>query len=179
MKRSAGLFSLLLGVVLALVPLSAGAAPGCGITWGSLDKQAEHPDGQELQDVRTGRHECYDRLVLDVGGGPASYVVRYVPQVYEDASGEPVALRGAAFLEVVVRVPAYDQNGRPTYHPADENELVDVTGYRTFRQVAWAGSFEGQTTIGVGVRARLPFRVFVLDGPGGDGRVVLDVAHAW
>jgi hypothetical protein len=51
---------------------------------------------------------------------------------------------------------------------------VNVSGYRTFRQVAWAGSFEGVTTVGLGTRARLPFRVFTLPG-----RVVVDVAHRW
>ena len=56
---------------------------------------------------------------------------------------------------------------------------VNVAGYTTFRQVAWAGSFEGQTSIGLGVRARLPFRVFTLAGPGGGSRIVVDVAHRW
>jgi hypothetical protein len=54
-----------------------------------------------------------------------------------------------------------------------------VSGYRTFRQAAWAGTYEGQTTIGVGVRARLPMRVFVLNGPGGERHLVVDVAHSW
>jgi hypothetical protein len=54
-----------------------------------------------------------------------------------------------------------------------------VTGYQTFRQVAWAGSFEGQSTIALGVRARLPFRVFTLAGPGTGSRLVIDVAHFW
>jgi hypothetical protein len=45
--------------------------------------------------------------------------------------------------------------------------------------MAWAGSFEGQTTIGVGVRARLPMRTFVLSSTGGGYRVVVDVAHRW
>ena len=58
-------------------------------------------------------------------------------------------------------------------------ELVDVRGWTTFRQVAYAGCFEGQTTVGVGVRARLPFRVFALDGPGAGSRLVIDVAHRW
>ena len=35
------------------------------------------------------------------------------------------------------------------------------------------------TTLGVGVRARLPFRVTMLPGPGGHTRLVLDVAHRW
>jgi hypothetical protein len=45
--------------------------------------------------------------------------------------------------------------------------------------VVFGGSFEGQTLFGVGARARLPFRVFTLAGPGGHSRIVLDVAHRW
>lgn len=43
----------------------------------------------------------------------------------------------------------------------------------------WAGTFEGYTSLGLGVRARLPFRVFALDGPGDGSRLVVDVAHRW
>ncbi len=72
--------------------------------------------------------------------------------------------------------------GRATYDPANDSEAVDVGGFRTFRQVAWAGSHEGASTLGLGVRARLPFRVTVLAGAPGrpnGARVVVDVAHAW
>ncbi|HWH28155.1 MAG TPA: hypothetical protein VNU26_04190, partial [Mycobacteriales bacterium] len=78
-----------------------------------------------------------------------------------------------------VNAPAHDASYRPTYVPADRRQLVDVAGWRTFRQVAWAGSYEGYTSLGLGVRARLPFRVFVLDGPGDGSRLVVDVAHRW
>jgi hypothetical protein len=54
-----------------------------------------------------------------------------------------------------------------------------VRGYPTLRSVVYGGSFEGYTTFGVGVRARLPFRVFTLDGPGRGSRIVVDVAHRW
>jgi hypothetical protein len=84
-----------------------------------------------------------------------------------DGSGNVVPVAGGAILSVVVRAPAYQVIRTP------------VAGYRTFRDVAWAGSFEGQTTFGLGVRARLPFRVFQLDGPGNGTRVVVDVAHRW
>jgi hypothetical protein len=56
---------------------------------------------------------------------------------------------------------------------------VDDHRYRTFRQVAYAGDFEGQLTLGLGVRARLPFRVFVLESIERSPRVVIDVAHRW
>ena len=89
---------------------------------------------------------------------------------------EPIALRGGAFIDVTVFAPAYDLNGTPT---VDLGALPRTSGYRTFRQVASGGSFEGYTTIGLGVRARLPFRVFTLSGPGSGSRLVIDVAHRW
>ena len=54
-----------------------------------------------------------------------------------DGSGAPVALRGNAQLRVVIKAPAYNDSGSPTYEPASWNELVDVGGYQTFRQVSW------------------------------------------
>ena len=57
--------------------------------------------------------------------------------------------------------------------------MADVAGYRTLRDVVYGGTFEGYTTFGVGVRARLPFRVLTLAGPDGGSRIVIDVAHRW
>ncbi len=72
--------------------------------------------------------------------------------------------------------PSYDAQGNATYSPAG---AAPVTGYPTLRSVVYGGSFEGYTTFGVGVRARLPFRVFVLTGPGAHSRLVIDVAPSW
>lgn len=90
-----------------------------------------------------------------------------------------MSLAGAADLQITLNAPAYDDSGRATYSPARPNTAVNVAGYRTFRQVALAGSFEGETTLGLGVRARLPMRVTVLIGPGSGSRIVVDVAHRW
>ena len=123
--------------------------------------------------MRAGRHDCYDRLVLDLGGGPsAGFRVGYVDAVYNDPRGDVVPLRGGARLLVVVMAPSPGT-------PAAATELADINGYPTFRQVAYAGRFEGQTSVGLGVRARLPFRAFVLTGPGDVSRLVVDVAHRW
>jgi hypothetical protein len=173
--------------VVAPAPAQA-AAPYCGITWGSLPKAAEARtpgDAEMVNGIRSGRHACFDRLVVDLGGQDTtfgSYDVRYVAQVHEDGRGNAVPVRGAADLQVVVRAPAYDYRGLATFDPRNDREVVDVSGYSTFRQVAWAGSFEGSTTMALGVRARLPFRVFPLAGTAqsDDGpRLVIDVAHAW
>lgn len=167
-------------LVVAGASAPATAAPYCGITWGSTAETDAGGSSAPLVNVRAGQHTCYDRLVLDVDGPADGYSVRYVSQVTQDGSGRPVPLRGAADLSVVIHSPAYDvETGEPTYEPANRSELVNVSGWRTFRQVAWAGSFEGSTTIGLGVRARLPFRVSIVPGPGERSRVVVDVAHAW
>jgi hypothetical protein len=159
---------------------TAGASPYCGITWGSLAKSRATTASSSLTNVRAGQHTCFDRLVLDFAGRTPASTVRYVSGVPYQAQSGTIPLRGGAFLEIVVSGPAYDPNtGQPTYRFANRNELVNVTGWRTFRQVAFGGSFEGYTTIGLGVRARLPFRVFTLAGPGTGSRLVIDVAHRW
>jgi hypothetical protein len=171
------LLSLLVAVSLGLVaaPAQAHPHPYCGIYWGSLAKSVNTGSTGKVTNVRAGRHACYDRLVLDVSGDARGYFVRYVSEVRMDGSGQRVPLRGGARLEVVATAPAIATDA--WFLP--NGELIDTTGYRTFRHVAWAGSFEGQTTIGLGVRARLPFRVFLLDGPGDGSRLVVDVAHRW
>jgi hypothetical protein len=169
--------------VLAPAPATA-ADPYCGQVWGSLAKTEPAMSQANVVNVRTGQHYCFDRLVIDIKAPDANapvpgYTVRYVPQVVQDGSGLPVPLRGQAFLQVTVNAPAYDAAGNPTYNPANKNELSNVTGYQTFRQVAWAGSFEGYSSLGLGVRARLPFRVLSLPGPDAGSRLVVDVAHFW
>jgi hypothetical protein len=185
MKRSV---SAVVGLVLAMLVLVAGlagpasAAPYCGIRWGSLEKSVTRPVTPAtgtLTDVRAGRHTCYDRLVLDVRGRSAGYTVRYVSELVQDPSGQVVVVDGGARLEVVARLLQRDPLVDPVYTPADPLHAVDVTGFRTFRQVAYLGGFEASEQLGLGVRARLPFRVFELDGPGTGSRIVLDVAHRW
>jgi hypothetical protein len=179
-KLHAWLAVLLMIVGLGLVaPSSATAAPYCGITWGSLAKSSSRMTTAPITNVRAGRHTCYDRMVVDIKGKRAGFDVRYVKHVRSEGSGFIVPLRGAADLQVVVRAPAYNSKGQPTYKPRDRKNLADVSDFRTFRQIAWAGSFEGQTTIGLGVRAKLPFRVFTVAGPGSHTRLVIDVAHRW
>jgi len=162
---------------LGLAP--AAADPYCGQVWGSLSKTNPAMSKAKVVNVRTGQHYCFDRLVIELNGPVAGYTIRYVPQVVQDGSGVPIPLEGQAFIQLTVNAPAYDDAGNPTYNPVNKSELTDVAGYQTFRQVAWAGSFEGYSSLGLGVRARLPFRVQTLSGPGAGSRLVVDVAHFW
>lgn len=181
-----------LGLALAGVPAvavtasasSATAASSCSTAtahWGSLFKSSSSVTRADITNVRSGRHACFDRLVIDLAGSPAraGYQVKYVTNVHAAGSGRVVPLRGGADLQIVAKAPTYNTSGSATYRPANPRELTNVSGYSTFRQVASAGSFEGQTTIGLGVRARLPYRVFTLAGPGNGSRLVIDVAHRW
>ena len=168
----------------ALVVATPAQAAYCGITWGSLPKVASGASGAAdyLTNVRAGQNACYDRLVIDLNGEDAtfgSYDVRYVRRVVADGSGAAVPVRGGAVLQVTVGAPNYDEQNSPTYRPVNHRELVKVGGFRTFRQVAWAGTFEGTSVVGLGVRARLPMRAFTVARADGGHRVVVDVAHRW
>ena len=159
--------------------------PYCGIWWGSRAKSSsvESYTTATIRNLRAGRHECFDRLVVDLGppsaglaGGQATgFQARYVP----DLDGGTGRIAGDARLTVLVNAPAHDDDYEPTYAPRDPLHSVDVSGFRTFRQVAFLGTFESQTEVVLGVRARLPYRVFVLAGPGAATRLVIDVAHRW
>jgi hypothetical protein len=169
-------------------------APYCGIYCGSLAKTGSAPgepdwstfptDGSAVDNLRAGQHDCYDRLVIDVLGSRPGYRVQYVDTVAEYSvidgeRGPAIPLHGGALLEIVVPTNTSDAHGYETYAPASRDQLVNVTGWRTFRQVAEVGYYEAQRQFGVGVRARVPFRVFTLNGPGDHSRLVIDVAHRW
>ncbi|MGK4584176.1 AMIN-like domain-containing (lipo)protein [Kitasatospora sp. HPMI-4] len=171
----------------AVVPATASAATRpaaasqCATDWGSLPKSDRTFTSNQLVNVRTGQNPCYDRMVLDVPGvsdaNRIGYQVRYVDELLQQASGTPIPVSGGAVLEIVVTASTMDFGaGKPSYPGQAGQPLpgVDLTGYRTFTDARFAGSHEGYTQLGLGVRARLPFRVFQLDN-----RVVVDVAHDW
>jgi len=164
----------------------------CGIYWGSLAKTGSATgapdwstvptDGSAVDNVRAGQHDCYDRLVIDVLGSRPGYRVQYVDAIAEysvDGRGPSIPLQGGAFLEVVVPTNIGDADGYQMFSPMNRYQLVNVAGWRTFRQVVEVGYYEIQRQLGLGVRRRLPFRAFTLDGPDDHSRLVIDVAHRW
>lgn len=175
------------GSIGAAVP-SGAAMPGLGTTasasacstaWGSGVKSADEAGAVPLRNVTVSRGECFDRMVFDVPGasGRVGHHVSYVEAFRQDGSGDPIPVRGGAILQIFVSAPSYDPvTLRPTYSGKAGKPLpgVDVAGYRTFRDTKFGASFEGQTQVGLGVRARLPFRVL----QSGD-KLIVDVAHTW
>lgn len=169
-----------MGATLTVAAVPAQAAAACPTGWGSLTESRAVGTADPVTNVRTGRHACYDRLVVDVPGagkGSLGYRVGYVDRLHQDGSGRHIPVSGGAVLEIRVAAPAYDPaTGASTYPGRVSRPLpgVDLDGYRTFRDTRFAGSFEGDTQLGLGVRARLPFRVLRVDD-----RVIVDVAHTW
>jgi hypothetical protein len=126
-----------------------------------------------VTDVRTGRHEGYDRVVFYVAGtGMPGWDVRYVAEALGQASGEPVRVTGNAVLQVTIT-----GVGNPTDTGIDEydgTQPLPGAGTDVVTEVVWDSTFEGSSVAFVGVTEQVPFRVYLLQGP---TRVVLDVAH--
>jgi hypothetical protein len=167
---------------------SPGATDHCAEvqTWGSDPQGATPQIPDEFYLVRAGRHDCFDRLVFDVNGtidGPSAvgYSVAYeADEVTADRSGEPVPTAGAAHLRVVLRAPAlgYGTSGHFPDHQVGEDYLTagQLRDWGSLREVTFAGTSEGQSTVAVGVASRLPFRVGSYERDG-YSHVYVDVAH--
>src|SRR5918998_5736701 len=111
------------------------AATSCVTPWGSTSEWVEPLGAAPLTAVRTGRHDCFDRVVFDLAGPAAGYRVEYVDQVFQDGSGAVLPVPGGARLLANVNHPAYDEAGNSTILPAPTagRRITDVRGYRTLR----------------------------------------------
>jgi hypothetical protein len=123
-----------------------------------------------LVDVRAGRHPGFDRVVFEFRGAAVPrHRIGYVDQLVQDGSGEPVAVAGAADLEVVFHgVNAHDDDGTPTVGPRRFS-----TGLPAVKEVAQTGDFEAVVGYGIGIDRQRPIKVSTLSNP---SRLVVDVA---
>jgi hypothetical protein len=155
----------------SVAPKDTAKAASCAEHWGTGAKHAGGMVQSKVLTVRAGQHTCFDRLVFSLGRGPAAgFRVQYVRHIIADGSGMVLHVRGGARLLITIKAPA------ASHFPASARNLVNVRGFRTFRQVRGAGTFEGITSAGLGVRTKLPFRVFTEHGRGPGSRLVIDVA---
>ncbi|MGQ7296145.1 AMIN-like domain-containing (lipo)protein [Quadrisphaera sp. KR29] len=122
--------------------------------------------------LRTGRHACFDRVVIDFAGGVPEYRVRWLARgerLRADGSGRVVPLQGERVLEVVLL-------------GADRFEAARRTAPRlpAVRSTYLSPSFEATVQVGVGVRTGAASRVSglrVFEIGGAHPRLVIDVAH--
>jgi LPXTG-motif cell wall-anchored protein len=174
--RLARLVARLLVAAAAALLITAVFDPARGLAstqpgFSTQPRVVEHPPvgSATLTGLRAARHASFDRVVFQLDGPIPSYSVRYVAVVHLDGSGAPLPLRGAAFLEVVVHAPTHNQDGRPVLRPTRLRPH-----FPALREVKAPGSFEGQTTAGIGVTSRVGFRVLELANP---TRIAVDLAH--
>lgn len=122
--------------------------------------------------VRVGRQAGFDRVVWEfTGTGTPTYRVRYVDVPTADGSGDPVAVTGDAFLEVVITSVGIPAAGAT--RPPDPTASA-LAGTVVAEANAIFGGFEGYGQSFIGVRDReRPFKVSLLTGP---TRLVVDIA---
>lgn len=126
--------------------------------------------GLVLVDVRVAEAEGFDRIVLEFSGtGTPGWVVNYVDDAHLEGSGEIVALRGSATLDIYASDttwPAPDYyRGPRRLAPEDADGITEVYV---------GGTFEGYTQVLAGIDGDpARFRVFALTAP---SRLVIDVA---
>lgn len=161
------------------VPAPAAAAPAsaasraCATAWGSLAKTAPGVPGtadpfrSRVPGVRTGHHACFDRVVFDVEGPIGAPTAEDVDS-YRAYAGSPIT---GTFIQVAI-----PQEARMY---VDAVTSVRGTGLTTVTGTGLVGKDPNRSTFVVQTRARLPYRLFVLKGPGATNRVVIDVAHRW
>lgn len=156
----------------ATAPTPGGDDAPAGAGTGPSEERATGA-GLSVVDVRTGRHDGYDRVVVELAGDPSSvpgWYAHYVDEPSQQGSGEPVDVAGDRSLEVVVRGLGYP------FDTGQEEFLGSVEGQGTalVREVAVGGVFEGQAQVHVGLDAPAdaPYRVTRLSDP---PRVVVDL----
>lgn len=126
-----------------------------------------------VTDIRIGRHDGFDRVVLEVDGrGIPGWDTRYVDQAREQGSGFLVELAGDGVLEITLTGVGYpfdtgvEEYSGPRRLASADTEVVT--------EVVWDSTYEGSSVAFVGTDSTMPFRVYSLDDP---VRVVLEVAH--
>lgn len=166
-------------------PVASGGVTGPGgegCTFaGTNDPKAGPTDAATmlLTDVRVGTHGCFERVVFEVRpreGEPASplgYRVEYQPgPITQDGSGEPVDVKGAAFLVVTMNATGVDLTKPDAPEVYSGPASIDAAGTTRIQQVRRTGDFEGVVTWVIGLDASRPFQVEVQEAP---TRLVVDI----
>ena len=132
-------------------------------------------------EIRTGAHDCYERIVLELAQGPAptpsdfpGYWVRYGanPVALGQTDDQFVTIDGGAVLLVTVASWMYETDA--SGDPVDYAGALDLfpTNVRTIRELRMIDNSEGVHTWAIGLDTRRNFVVDTLTSP---DRLVIDV----
>ena len=116
--------------------------------------------------VRQARHRGYTRIVVDLlGAGTPHYFAEYVDVPIGDGSGDPITMRGNAFVQISLTGIRYPEDG-------DKKAPLFTDGLNGVDQIYVTQGFEGVSQVVIGVDSKVPFRVFTLEDP---SRFVVDI----
>ncbi|ANS77497.1 hypothetical protein SGUI_0101 [Serinicoccus hydrothermalis] len=126
-------------------------------------------------ELRAGRHEGFDRVVVDLTGTPAStgpgWVASYEGSPTRAGSGAPAGVAGDSVLQLVLGGMAYPEPGDPVYDAGDYG--LDTHSLGAVVEVIRTTPFEGQLQVFVGMTGEpRAYRVFTLSDP---LRLVVDI----
>lgn len=146
-------------------PDPADAAPW---TIGLAEQKRDGSPIATLKDVRTGKHEGYDRVVFELDRVPGWHVEYVDEPVRQCGSGEPTPIAGDGWLEIrLTPAAAHDEAGNATVR--ERERALDLGNAKELEATC---DFEADVTWVIGVGSPNPFRVFELSDP---PRVVVDV----
>lgn len=137
-----------------------------------VEKKRSTMEPALLKEVRTGRHENFDRIVFQFAGPDVpGYHVEYIDKpVRQCGSGAEVPLGGDGFLLVRLQpANAHDENGKSTIVQRELNSNLPV-----IRESKLICDFEADVQWILGVSRPNRYRVLELLNP---ARLVVDVKH--
>lgn len=134
-----------------------------------------------LQAVRVAVHDDYDRVTFELvpRSGQEAKVPHWQveparPPLLQDGSGEPIQVRGSAFLSVLFWASGVDLSGPRFREVYTGPKRFQPTDTRTLQDLRHAGDFENVLTWYAGLRRAACFTVLELRDP---VRIAVDVSH--
>lgn len=129
-----------------------------------------------LKTVRVGRNPGFERIVFEFAGtSKPGYRVQWVDgPIVSDGSGEPIAVDGEAFLEMIMEpASGVDLSAPQLTIIYDGPDRIPVAGQtELITDLVRTGDFEGVLSWAAGTTEKVPFRVLRLSDP---TRVVIDL----
>lgn len=155
------------------LPSAPASSSNAGLTpLGDANKEAktQRPEKSEsiVTGVRVGHHETFDRVVFDIEGtGTPGWFVGYTSSPTQQASGNPIQVRGKAALNVNI-----DGTLLPFELGKQDPQIGTVQGAGNITEVKSAGTVEGRSQFVIGLDAEHPYSVQIVPDP---TRVVIDI----
>ncbi|WP_244977426.1 AMIN-like domain-containing (lipo)protein [Corynebacterium lizhenjunii] len=127
------------------------------------------PSQLVVADVRTGKHETFERVVFDlVGTGEPGWFIDFTDTPTQQGSGKTIQVSGTSVLNVNI-----DGTVLPFELNVPDPRLGTVSGQGGFvTEVVPAGTFEGRSQFFIGLKGPHAYSVQVLKEP---TRLVIDI----